>query len=81
MRRSPYPPLNSHLIPPDFNLLDRFVFSYLEQRAGCNFESDAELDVALTDALKRLMKDQREHSKDKLLEDLQLIIDAQGYYV
>lgn len=67
---------------PDFNLLDRFIFSYLEQqRAGCDFEDGDALKIALTDALKRLTKDQWEHSRVKLLNDLKLIIDAQGDYL
>ena len=83
-KRSHYIPLHNQHIPRTLtSWIDSFSHTWnnKEPAAACDFEDEDELKVALTNALKHLTNDQWEHSRVKLLNDLQLIIDAQGDYL
>lgn len=67
---------------PDFNILDRYVFSVLEdKRASIDFEDGEDVHSFVADVLKAIPFDQWEHQKEKLLSDLTHIINCGGNYL
>lgn len=71
------PPLS-----PDYNLLDRFVFSSIESsRCGVNFSSETDLKVYLTDHLRNLCSQGFMQQFSNFKQDLLAIIDAHGDYL
>jgi transposase len=73
----PQPPYS-----PDFNMLDRWVFTMLERkRSCCSFESEADVRAYVTDELRSLSSDDLKYQMEKLKIDLQSIIAARGDYL
>ena len=71
------PPLS-----PDFNLLDRFVFSSIENaRCGTDFDSEEELKSFLTSHLRLLGRETYMKEFSKFKNDLCLVIEKGGQYL
>ena len=73
----PQPPYS-----PDFNLLDRWVFTKLENsRRDTNFEDENHVLQLVTDELRGLQEDDLKYQFTKFKTDLQAIIEAGGNYL
>ena len=67
---------------PDFNMLDRWIFTMLERnRCSRNFDSNDDVKAYVTEQLRTLSTDDRMYQLEKLKVDLQSIIDAHGDYL
>lgn len=67
---------------PDYNLLDRWVFSHLENsRRLRNFDDENEVFEFVTDMLRHLHKDDLTYQFSKLKNDLHDIIQMRGDYL
>ncbi len=73
----PQPPYS-----PDFNMLDRWVFTTLKRkRSCCNFESEADVKACVTDALRSLLSDDQKYQMETVKTDLQSITASRGDYL
>lgn len=67
---------------PDFNMLDRWVFTFLERnRNGYNFADANDLKSYLTDELKAMSPNDLSYQFKKWQDDLRLIINSGGDYL
>lgn len=75
-------PLKQPPYSPDYNILDRWVFSLLEKnRIHRSFDSEDNVKSYVTEQLRSLQNDDISYQFQKLKDDLQLIIDAEGNYL
>ena len=71
------PPLS-----PDFNLLDRFVFSSIENaRCGMDFDSEEELKLFLSNHLRLLGRETYSKEFSKFKNDLCRFVQNGGQYL
>ena len=67
---------------PDYNMLDRWVFTVLERNRTCrSFESEEDVNSYVTGQLRNLSKDDLSYQFQKLKSDLRQVIDARGSYL
>lgn len=67
---------------PDFNLLDRWLFSALEaKRANVDFVDQHELEAFLSDTMTTYSKTDFLHQLDSLKADLLGVVNADGHYL
>ena len=67
---------------PDFNLLDRWLFSKLENmRAKQSFQTPEELEEFLSTTLRTISKASFTDQSEKLKKDLTAVIEAHGCYL